>query len=311
MTWTVRHGRLAELRRRIGGIGSQHDRLDWLIAGELLSRGHRFPRRAMQLAALLLGDDEDHSNHPRFVLSSFWTEPSFAASARRPGDQLRLLGLARNVEAGHAGARRWKRCGRDLANLLLLRRHDALQRGVAQLIDAALNSEQCRQRHLHPLEPAPLQLALHAHVRLLYLHVHDDRGVRQPKALGEDHAGLRGALIVGLKAGQHKVEFLLAHGVGERAGDDKGICGDRREAIVLNVNGAIGAARQRFAQHLRRARRPGSADDDLAAMLLSQAKRLFERVGVGLVHLEAGILLAHAAPAFRRCAAATRGWEPV
>ena len=31
-----------------------------LIAGELLSRRHRFPRRAMQLATLLLGNDEDH-----------------------------------------------------------------------------------------------------------------------------------------------------------------------------------------------------------------------------------------------------------
>src|SRR5262249_40741511 len=39
--------------------------------------------------------------------------------------------------------------------------------------------------------------------------------------------------------------------------------------------------------------RPGRADDDLAAVLLLEAQRLFERVGVRLVHLEAGVAFAN------------------
>ena len=42
--------------------------------------------------------------------------------------------------------------------------------------------------------------------------------------------------------------------------------------------------------------RPGRADDDLAAVLLLQPQRLFEGVGVGLVHLAARVLLADPAP---------------
>src|SRR5688572_15426749 len=76
------HGRLAEFRRRIGGIGPQHDRLDWLIAGELLSRSDRFPRCAMQLAALLFGNHEDHPI-TRASSLSFWTS-ALAASAGEP-----------------------------------------------------------------------------------------------------------------------------------------------------------------------------------------------------------------------------------
>ena len=57
-TWTAASAAWLELGSRIGGLGAQHDRFDRLIAGQLLSRGHRLPRRAMQLAALLLGDDE-------------------------------------------------------------------------------------------------------------------------------------------------------------------------------------------------------------------------------------------------------------
>src|SRR2546421_5416891 len=56
----------------------------------------------------------------------------------------------------------------------------------------------------------------------------------------------------------------------------------------------IGAPCERFAQHLCRTCRPCRADHDLAAMLLAKAERLFERVGVGLVHLVAGVLLTDA-----------------
>ena len=58
------------------------------------------------------------------------------------------------------------------------------------------------------------------------------------------------------------------------------------------MDGAVGAAGERLADHLGGAGRAGRADDDLAAVLLLQPQRLFERVGVGLVQLEAGVLVA-------------------
>ena len=119
--------------------------------------------------------------------------------------------------------------------------------------------------------------------------------MRHAQPLREDNSCLCRTLIVGLEAGEHEVECLLAYGVGEGARNDEGIGGYRREAVVLDVNGSVGAPRQRFTQHLARACRPGGADHDLAAVLFAETKRLLERVGVGLVHLERRILLAHAA----------------
>ena len=59
------------------------------------------------------------------------------------------------------------------------------------------------------------------------------------------------------------------------------------------MNGAIGAAGERFANHLGDPRGSCRADDHLAAVLLLEAQRFFERVGVRLVHLEAGVLIAN------------------
>jgi hypothetical protein len=59
------------------------------------------------------------------------------------------------------------------------------------------------------------------------------------------------------------------------------------------VDGAIGAARERFADDLGDTRRTRRADDHVAAVLLLQTQRFLERVGVGLVHLEAGVLVAN------------------
>ena len=77
-------------------------------------------------------------------------------------------------------------------------------------------------------------------------------------------------------------------------------------AVVLDVDGAVGAARQRLANHLRDARRSGRADDHFAAVLLLQPQRLFERVGVRLVHLEGGVLLADPGLVVVRGGAASR-----
>ena len=51
------------------------------------------------------------------------------------------------------------------------------------------------------------------------LHLHDDRRVRHAELLGEHHADLAEALVVGLQPGQHEVELLVAHRRGQRVGD--------------------------------------------------------------------------------------------
>ena len=119
------------------------------------------------------------------------------------------------------------------------------------------------------------------------LHVHDDRRVRHAEPLGEHDADLPEALIVGLQAGEHEVELLVLDCRGERVGDRRGV--GRGQRVGLDVDRAIGAAGERLTNHLRRARRAGGADHDLAAVLLLEPQRLLERVRVGLVQLEAGV----------------------
>ena len=58
------------------------------------------------------------------------------------------------------------------------------------------------------------------------------------------------------------------------------------------LNRAVGAPRQRLANHLLDPRRPGRADDHFPAMLLAEPQRLLQRIGVRLVHLVADVLLA-------------------
>ena len=60
MTWTAATAAWPSSDAASAGLAPSTIASIGLIAGELLSRGHRFPRRAMQLAALLLGNDEDH-----------------------------------------------------------------------------------------------------------------------------------------------------------------------------------------------------------------------------------------------------------
>jgi len=60
----------------------------------------------------------------------------------------------------------------------------------------------------------------------------------------------------------------------------------------LDMNRAIGAARERLANHLLDTRRTGAADHHFPAVPLAQSQRFLERVGVRLVHLVADVLLA-------------------
>ena len=154
-----------------------------------------------------------------------------------------------------------------------------------------------RQRHRDPLEPAAFELALHAQRAALDLHFHDDRRVRQAEPLGEDDAGLRVALVVGLQAGEHQVERLVLHRRGERVGDDERV-GARRARRPRR--GSRGRRRAPAPRGCTCATRAGPAEQTTTSppCFSLQPQRLLERVGVGLVHLVAGVLLAD--PRLRR-----------
>ena len=81
---------------------------------------------------------------------------------------------------------------------------------------------------------------------------------------------------------------------GQRLADDRRIGAGQR--VALDVDGAIGAARQRFAQRLGTRAGPAEQTMTSPAVLLLEAQGFFERVGVGLVQLEAGVPIANPRP---------------
>ena len=115
-----------------------------------------------------------------------------------------------------------------------------------------------------PLEPAAFELALDAQRAVVDLDVHDDRGVSAAELLRQHDTDLGKALIVGLQPGENQVARLVAKGAGERGGHPDRI--GSGQAIAFDVNGAIGAAGERLAQHLGDAGRAGRHDDDLSAV---------------------------------------------
>ena len=60
---------------------------------------------------------------------------------------------------------------------------------------------------------------------------------------------------------------------------------ERARIVLFDVDGAVGALGQRFADGLRGARRSGAQRHHFAAVLLLQLQARFERVGVRLVDL--------------------------
>ena len=112
----------------------------------------------------------------------------------------------------------------------------------------------------------------------------------QTQALGQHDADLRKPLVVRLQSGQDEVELLVTDGGGERVGDRQRVGGGQR--LTFDMNGPIRTASQRLADDLRHARRPGGAGNDLATVPFLEPQRFFERIGVRLIHLEAGVAVA-------------------
>ena len=119
------------------------------------------------------------------------------------------------------------------------------------------------------------------------LNLHDDGGVRPAQQLGQNHAGLREAVVVRLQPGEDQIEVLVLDRRRKGLGGVEGV--ERDEAVAFQMDGAIGALGQGLAQYLLRARRAAGDDHHFSAVLLFLAQRLFQRVGVRLVHFVGNI----------------------
>jgi hypothetical protein len=109
------------------------------------------------------------------------------------------------------------------------------------------------------------------------------------QSLRKHDTDLSSALVVGLEAGEHEIGgFILERGrKGARSRSRVG----GSEVVAEDVDGAIGASRERLAQDLHHTHRSGRDRDDLAAVLLAKTKRRLKRIGVWLVQLPCGMCL--------------------
>ena len=115
--------------------------------------------------------------------------------------------------------------------------------------------------------------------------------MRHAELLGQHDADLPEALIVGLQPGEHEIELLVADRGGDRLGD-RDCVGD---ASASDSTWIARSAPRASASRITCAARAGPAEHDhhFAGVLLLQPQRFLERVGVRLVQLEAGVLIAN------------------
>jgi hypothetical protein len=135
--------------------------------------------------------------------------------------------------------------------------------------------------------------------------------VGQAEQFGDDDAGLAEAQVFGLQAGEDEVGILRLDGGGEQAGYAEGVA--MAEVVAVDVDGAVCAFGEGFADGLAYALGAGAEDDDFAAVLLLELEGFFEGVGVGLVEgvLEAGLFLQSICRQWSRCGLAHRVRELV
>jgi len=117
--------------------------------------------------------------------------------------------------------------------------------------------------------------------------------------------------LVGRRFGHRATDRFFSKGKGAERLDSQGrdavrfpnalatmwtwVTEDPREADRV-LREVLAPLLRREPDDLRDARRSRRTDDDLAAVLLLEPQRLFERVLVGFVHLETGVLLADPGP---------------
>ena len=92
------------------------------------------------------------------------------------------------------------------------------------------------------------------------------RGVRQPEQFGDDHTRLSQSQVFRLQSGEHKVGILRLDGRGQHSCHTQRIAPAR--VVADDVNRAIRAFREGFANRGTHALRPGAHHNDLAAGFL-------------------------------------------
>jgi hypothetical protein len=114
--------------------------------------------------------------------------------------------------------------------------------------------------------------------------------VRQAEQLRQYDAGLSVAEVVGLEAGEDQVGRFGFQRGGEQAGRSERVVG--ADFLFLDMDGAVGALGERFANGLRGARGTGTERDYFSAVLFLELQPCFQGIRVRLVDLirEIGIL---------------------
>ncbi len=91
-----------------------------------------------------------------------------------------------------------------------------------------------------------------------------------------------------MQTGEQEVRLFCFDGVGEKARRGQGI-EFRGGGVQFDMDGAVGAFGQSFADGLGGLRRTGAQNHHFAAKLFTQLQRFFQRIGVGFVHFVAEI----------------------
>src|SRR5262245_17573785 len=167
--------------------------------------------------------------------------------------------------------------GLDVLDLLLLGAHDALERGIARLVEPLLRGEDGGQRHVEHLEAAfDLTRGADRLAVRVDRFLHDPVGARPAQELGQLRRDRAHVVVDRLAPAQHELRrLLLDHGRerfrgGERVG--------RRPGRVVQMNRAIAAHREARAERLLHTVRTERDRDDLTlAPLFLDPERLLDR----------------------------------
>ena len=184
-----------------------------------------------------------HSNFVSQFINQLFGDLSCAAFQK-----LRLLSLLRNIHALDllkvlADGTLHFRHG-HFPQRLVFRLLDADQSRISQFVDAGLNRQHGRQRHIHKLKIAGFELALYFDSRISFFNLHDDGRVWPAKQLRENNSGLRKSIVVRLQTGENQIELLIFDGSRESTGRIESIEADK--TAVLKMYGAVGAFGQGF-----------------------------------------------------------------
>ena len=99
-----------------------------------------------------------------------------------------------------------------------------------------------------------------------------------------------------MQSAQNQIEPFLADGLCHQPCGSKAV--HPRGWFLGDVDGAVSTFGQRLADGLLHARRPNADDHHLAAVLLFELQRGFQRIGIRLVHLITEVAFADPARIF-------------